>query len=364
MPQEEEGSRLSDEARAGLRILPEEFVFFNRQLASMCRLSIPIADGLRGLSKEVRSARLRDMISELERDVSDGVRLSVAIRKFPGVFPELYVGLLEAGESAGDLPQVLEALGEYSLAAYSTRRSVKQSLAYPATSLVLISLILTGLLVGIVPKFESIFVTLGVDLPAPTRLLLSVSRFFTGWLVFFIAGLAGVVLLVTTALQTRRFRAWFHLVLMNVPLVGPVVRNGAYFLFCRTLALLLKAGVSLARALDLMKRAFARGILLAVCGDMQRAAENGELVSQEARRGGFFPETFAWKVAFAEKNGDLVSALEELARFYEIETQIAAKRGAGLVEPVMLLFMGATVGLIVLSIFLPILKIQETLRKK
>lgn len=352
-----------DRCRA-MKISMDEFVFLHRQLASMGRLKIPIPDGLRALAQDVDAPELRGLIQELERDLSNGARLSQAIRKFPRVFPDLYLGLIEAAEAAGNLPQVLESLGQYSFSTFVARQRVKAALYYPLTVLTVIFLVLFGLLAGIVPRFEAIFVTLGVDLPSPTKLILSVSRFvssYAGLLLVF--GLAAS-LMAWAGYSTSRGRLLWQGVLLNVPIVGAGFRNGLYFLFSRTLLLLLRSGVPLARSLDLMRQAFGMGMLHLVCSDMHRAAENGEPLSREAERGRFFPHTFVWKLAFGEQKGDLANSLEDLANYYEIETQLAVKRGVSLVEPILICVMAIMVGTVVLSIFLPILKIQEALRRK
>lgn len=350
-----------------LRISAEEFLFFQNQVASMCRLDVPLADGLGSMVKEVRSKRLRTLVEQVLQDVQAGIPLSAAIRKFPRVFPDLYVGLIEAGEASGSLPAVLEGLGTYSTSRHRIRQRIRAALAYPCCVLGVVGLIVGMLFWLWLPMFSRIYLQLserGLDLPAPTRVLIEVSQFIQLSGPLALIGLLSTTLFLSLLARHPRVRVFVELVAMNLPLLGSGLRRSAWFLFCRTLAQLLRAGVPLARSLDLMRGAFAVGVLHAVCADLYRAADNGERISDEARRGGFFPETFVWKLAFGEEKGDLLSTVEELARYYESEAQVALDRSGAMVGPILVLVVGLFVGFCYAAIILPMLKLQEVLRRK
>ncbi len=352
------------EPRSRLRISAAEFVFFQNQIASMCRLDVPLADGLVCMAREIRSRRFRALVDQVVKDVQGGLPLSAAVRKFPRVFPDLYVGLIEAGEATGSLAAVLDSLGSYSIARYRIRQRMQVALAYPACVLCAIAAVVGFVFWGVLPRFYLLYQTAGVRLPAPTEALIGVARFLhtSGpWLLG--AGLAAAVPLYFL-FRVPRVRIIGDLLSMNLPLVGSVLRRGAWFLFCRTLALLLRAGVPLARSLELMKQAFAVGVLHAVCADLHRAADNGERISEEARRGGFFPETFVWKLAFGEQKGDLIATVEELAKYYESEAEVALSRSGALLGPILVCLVGLFVGFCYLAIILPIFKMSEMLRRK
>jgi len=354
----------ASEGPSRLRISAEEFVFFQNQIASMCRLDVPLADGLASMAREISSRRFRTMVEQVTRDVREGLPLSKAIRKYPRVFPDLYVGLIEAGESAGNLAAVLESLGAYSTSRYRIRQRVRVALAYPGCVMLLVAVIVGLVFWWLMPKYFMLFQAVGVEMPGPTKALLGIGNFLQENGPWFLLAAALGALLVSALARVRRVRVVVELLAMNLPLVGKVFRRSAWFLFCRTLGLLLRAGVSLARSLELMKQAFAVGVLHAVCADMHRAADNGERISEEARRSGFFPETFVWKLAFGEEKGDLIPAVEELARYYESEAEVALERSGALLGPLLVCVVGLFVGFCYLGIFLPILKLQETLRKK
>lgn len=355
-------SPLSPEARGALKLTPDEFVFFNRQLASMCRLDIPLAEGLLALSKEVTSRALRDMVVDVQMDVANGERISNVTKRYTKVFPTLYTGMLEAGEVAGNLPQILDNLGSYSLSALRIRKRIQMAFLYPVLVIgVVISIMyLVGLYV--VPQFQSVFESVGKDLPGSTKVILAVSHFLqrAGWLfpVFVLAALFGL----WWVARTRTFRHWVDRVGAKMPLYGAIARFGSYFLFCRTFALLLRAGLPLASSLDLMRQAFAKGSLHQVCEEMHKAAVNGEKVSDAARSSGYFPETLVWKLGFGEKKGDLAPALEELAGFYESETNLASERFQTILGPAVVSVAGIIVGLSYFALFIPIIRMQEVVR--
>ena len=347
-----------------LKISSEEFVFFQNQVASMCRLDVPLADGLASMAKEVRSRRLRALVEQVMQYVQAGLPLSAAVRKFPRVFPDLYVGLIEAGEASGSLTTVLESLGAYSTSRHRIRQRIRVALAYPCCVLVVIVLIVGVLFWGWLPRIAMIHDTMGLQMPGPTRALEHIAWFVERFGPLLLLGVLAAATLVSLFARLPRTRPFVELAAMNLPLIGSVLRRSAWFLFCRTPALLLRAGVPTAKSLDLMKQAFAMGVLHSVCADLHRAADNGERISDEARRGGFFPETLVWKLAFGEQKGDLLASVEELARYYESEAQVALERAGILVGPFLVFFAGLFVGFCYLAIFLPFLRMSEGLRRK
>lgn len=350
---------LTDEVRAQIKLTPDEFVFFNRQLASMCRLDIPLADGLLALSKEVSSRALRDLVTDVQLDVANGTRISQATRRYTRVFPTLYTGMLEAGEVAGNLPQILDNLGSYSLSALRIRKKIQMALLYPFLVLAVVTVLMYLVAVKVIPQFQSVFDSVGGELPGATRVILRVSAFLTGMGWPFPVGVLALVAGVWAVCRTKIARRWLDRVGGKLPLYGVIARTGSYYLFCRTLGLLLRAGLPLASSLDLMKQAFAKGALHQVCADMREAAANGEKISDAARASGYFPETLLWKLGFGEKKGDLTPALEELASFYESETMLCSERFQTILGPTVVSLAGIIVGLAYFSLFIPILRMHE-----
>ncbi|GEM_PF-2296761 len=355
-PNADAGSPPLTEAEcASVKITPEEFLFFNRQLASMCRLDVPIADGLQALSGEVQTRDLGNLVDQLLREVTDGTRLSAAVRKFPRVFPDLYVGLIEAGEEAGSLPRVLESLGDYSLSTFSVRRKMQTAFVYPFFVISVVTLLTIMFTLSVLPTLGTMYKSLKREMSVEMPALFGVSQFVSDHRLEFGAGIVAACLGLWLLTNLRWVRILFGTLAMNLPLIGGVARHGANFLFCRTLALLLQSGLPVPRSLGLMERVFKRGVLHAVCRDMHRAAENGERISDEARRGGFFPHTMVWKLALGERKGDLLPSLVELAQYYDAETQLASERFQRLVPPILVMLIGAYVGLCYLAIMYPII---------
>lgn len=346
---------LTETECALVKITPEEFLFFNRQLASLCRLDVPIAEGLEALSGEVKTRDLGSLVDQVLREVTDGTRLSAAVRKFPRVFPDLYVGLIEAGEEAGSLPRVLESLGDYSLSTFSVRRKMQTAFVYPLFVISLVTLITILFTLVILPTLGGMYKRFSQEMSVEMPALFAIAQFLGDHRFELGAGMVLAFLGIWLLTTLRWPRILLGALAMNLPLIGAVARHGANFLFCRTLALLLQSGVPVARSLGLMERVFTRGVLHAVCRDMHRAAENGERISDEARRGGFFPHTMVWKLALGERKGDLLPSLEELALYYEAETQLASERFHRLVPPMLVMLIGAYVGLCYLAILYPII---------
>lgn len=355
---------MTDEMKSRLKLSPDEFVFFNRQLASMCRLDIPLADGLLALSKEVSSRALRDLVVDVQMDVANGTRISHATKKYTRVFPTLYTGMLEAGEVAGNLPQILDNLGSYSLSALRIRKKIQMALLYPALVLLVVAILMYAVSVLVIPQFQAVFESSGVELPGPTKVILAVSGFLTALKWKFPVAVVLLVAGVWALCRTKSIRRTLDRIGAKLPLYGVIARTGSYYLFCRTFGLLLRAGLPIATSLELMKQAFARGVLHHVCEDMQQAAANGEKISEAARVSGYFPETLLWKLGFGEKKGDLAPALEELASFYEAETLLASERFQTILGPTVVSLAGVVVGLAYFALFLPILRMQEAVANR
>ncbi len=168
---------LTETECALVKITPEEFLFFNRQLASLCRLDVPIADGLEALSGEVKTRNLGNLVDQVLREVTDGTRLSAAVRKFPRVFPDLYVGLIEAGEEAGSLPRVLESLGDYSLSTFSVRRKMQTAFVYPLFVISVVTLLTILFTLVILPTLGGMYKRFSQEMSVEMPALFAIAQF-------------------------------------------------------------------------------------------------------------------------------------------------------------------------------------------
>ena len=344
-----------------VRIGAEQLVFFNRQLASMARLNLPLSRGLKSLAKEVQDENFRVVIDSVQKDLEQGVPLKDALLKFPGSFPKLYIEILSAGEATGNLSTVLDQLAHY----YETMDIVDNRLStatvYPKFVGVFTVLLLSYILLAAVPSFERMFTQRGTpfaDLPLMTRLVIGVSHFLKNWLV----SIPAVLVVVGGGwFGLRWFRAQsevYDRFILRLPLFGKLFKSVILAKVCGTMGALLRNGVSMVEALSLTGRVSGNVAVKNVIEDMKRAVENGERMSAHCGKVDIFPETMVWKLQTSEDRGIVEEAFEELARQYEREVEFNSERVASLLGPIMILFIAMTAGLVVIALYIPIFNLQ------
>jgi type IV pilus assembly protein PilC len=344
-------------ARVGL----DELTFLNRQLASMARLDLPFPQGLKALAEEVEGREFQKLIQEVLADLEEGKLLSEALARQSGVFSDLYLGIVRAGEECGDLAAGLDGLANYSESMLFLQQRVRATLAYPTVALVVALGMIGFVFSSIVPRFGAIFSSLGIEVPALTRFYIGLAQQLHDHLAVVLVGLFALVVGIIVA---RRFRAGARLlrtVALNLPFYGRLLRQVLLVRFCETLQALLRSRVSLVPALGLTAQTLGDNVLRKTVVDMGSAAEEGKRVSDVMRRNSLFPRTFVWKFSMAEEQGTLEPTLGELSRYLDIELKAITTRFSSLLEPFLIALVGIVVGSMVLSVFLPIFKLHGTL---
>lgn len=353
-------ARLREDRRGGARRLSaRDLALLTRQLATLVQAALPVEEALAAVAAQAEAPRLKAMLLAIRARVLEGHGLAAALAAYPTAFPELYRATVAAGEHAGHLGLVLEQLADYTEQRQQARQRIQLALLYPAILLVA-ALAIVGFLLGyVVPDVVRVFVDTGQPLPALTRGLIALSDALARWGWAFVPGLAGAVLGARRWLRDpARRRAW-HRALLRVPLAGGLIRATNTARFASTLAILGRSGVPLVEAL---------GIAAAVIGNLhirekvteaaQRVREGGSL-SRALEATGEFPPMMLHMVAGGERSGELERMLARTAQTQESDLAARLAVLVGLFEPLMLVFMGAVVLLIVLAILLPVLSLNQ-----
>lgn len=346
------------------RVRGDDMAVFTRQLATMISAGIPLVESMEILEEQAEDPGFKLVCGRIIESVRSGTDFSEALSKYPKIFNRIYVSMVKAGEASGALDTILVRLAQYMEASEALRREIKSAMTYPVVSLVLILLIVGGLLVGIVPKFETIFVTLGVDLPAPTQILLSVSRFLSSNILYILAGIAAAVTGFILWKKTSTGERQWHWILLKVPIFGPLLRKVAISRFARTFATLIQSGVPILGALEIVSVTTGNRIIEEAVTAAKESVKKGETLGEPLGRSGVFPPMVTRMISIGERSGALEQLLEKISEFYDQQVKTTVEALTSLIEPLLIAVMGALVGGIVLSIFLPILKIQEALRRK
>ena len=342
----------------GGRVKADDVAVATRQLAVLVNAGIPLVDALTALVEQVDHERLKRVLSAVKQRVNEGSSLADALGQHPKAFSNLYVNMIRAGESSGALDVVLFRLADFTESQARLRSKVLGTLTYPAAMVIIGAAVMGILFTVVIPKITKIFEDTKVVLPWTTRILLGVANFMHDWwwamILLLAAGIYGFVRWRRTEAGRARWDIW----VLDAPIFGSLIRQVAVARFSRTLATLLKSGVPLLTALDIVRNIVGNTRLAAVIEEARESIKEGESIAAPLKRSGEFPPLVYHMIAIGEKSGELEDMLGNVANAYDsqVETKIAAL--TSLLEPIMIVVMGVAVAFIVFSILMPILQIN------
>lgn len=342
------------------RVSPQDVALTTRLLATQARAGIPLATSLTALVEQTENAPLKRVLSEVRQDVNEGMALAKAMNKHPKVFSSLYINMIRAGESSGNLDLVLQRLAVFLEDQNKLQGKVIGAMIYPILMLFMAGAIVSFLMISVVPKITEVYADQGQALPLITRILIAVSSFIGSWRVLILfATIAGGVVLFRRWVATEDGRRTWDKFLLKVPVVGNLIRLIALARFARTLATLLDSGVQLLPAMGIVKNILGNKILVEVVEEARLNIREGESIAVPLRRSGEFPPMMTHMISVGEQTGALEAMLENVAETYEsqVDTQIEAM--TSLLEPLMIIGMGGSVGFIVFAIISPILQLSQ-----
>ena len=345
---------------SGVKI--EQLVIFSRQLATMVDSGISITSALDVLSDQIEDRNFKQIIKKIRNDIEAGASLSEAAGRHPKAFSQFFVNMLRAGESSGRLDEILDRVAAYLEKVSTLQRKVKASLFYPAFVSLLAFLITTFLIVVIVPKFKDIFQALGGQLPLPTQLLLGLSENLGKYLVVEIVGTIAAIMLFQLYVGTPRGRLWFDRLTLHVPLIGKLMRKVVIARFARTLATLVRSGVPILSALEIVAKTAENKVVEHAVMSARSSIKEGENIADPLTLSKVFPPMVTRMIAVGEKTGELEKMLSKIADFYESEVDAAVTALTSLVEPLIIALLGLVIGAIVIALFLPVFKISTLVK--
>jgi general secretion pathway protein F len=344
------------------RVRVQDIANMTRQLATLVGANIPLVDALTALVEQIENPKLRETISEIRERVREGTRLADAMRAHSKVFTDLYINMIAAGEASGALETVLKRLAEFTEGQARLRSKVVGALTYPMVMMVVGVALMGFLLVSVVPKITKIFEDTKATLPLPTRILVGTSHFLASYWFIIILLIPFVVYGFIRFKRSKKGRNIIDSFTLKAPIFGEMFRMIAISRFCRTLATLMASGVQLLTAMDIVKNIVENSILTQVIEDTKLSVKEGESIAEPLRRSGHFPPLVTQMIAIGEKTGELETMLEKVADAYEQQVDTKVSTLTTLLEPIMIVVMGAVVSFIVLSILVPILKLNQIAR--
>ncbi|HTE05306.1 MAG TPA: type II secretion system F family protein [Planctomycetota bacterium] len=335
---------------------------FTIQLSTLVNAGLPLVRCLRILEGQLPPGPLKNVLLAVGDDVEGGSTLSEALAKYPQVFDRLYVNMVRAGEAGGMLGTILDRLAGFSRKSEHIKSQVKSALSYPAVVLCIAGAVIVFVMVMVVPKFEAIFQSFHKELPALTQFLMDVSRSLSGYWYVWLAAPVLAVAGYRAALRNERFARRVDALRLRVPVAGRLVRKTIIARFARTLGTLLQSGVPILEALAIVKAAITNRMLEDAVSSVHDSIREGETIAQPLGESGVFDDMVVNMIDVGEETGQLDAMLLRIADTYEEEVDTEVGTLFKVIEPMLILFMAVVVGFIVLSLFLPILGIMDSLQ--
>jgi type IV pilus assembly protein PilC len=347
-------------ARPGVR-RKDEVVLFTRQLATMIGAGIPLLESLEILREQAESKQFKLLLERVIESVRSGQDLSSSMARFPKVFTDVYVSMIKAGEASGQIDDILARLADYMEASQRLKRDIKGAMTYPVVSLVLIFGITGFLMVGIVPKFKEVFSSLDIALPGLTRGILAVSDFSQENWGLILGGMVLAIALVIVYKRTDRGNWQWDWLMLHLPVFGPLFRKVGLSRFTKTFATMLKSGVPILGALEIVADTAGNRIISEAVMKARESVRQGESLAIPLAQSPVFPPMVTRMIGIGEKTGSLEILLEKISEFYDEQVRATVKQLTSLIEPIMITVMGVMVGTICLAVFLPIFELQKQL---
>ena len=343
------------------RVSRSQLVLCTRQMATLVKAGMPLLRTLGTVSDQLEPGPLREVFTDVARDVEAGVKLSEALSRYPRWFPPSYVNMVRAGEVGGLLDEILLRLAELLEKQQRLRERVRGALMYPAFVLVAAVAILIILMVFVVPTFVGMFSELGSALPLPTRILLAVASGFRDWWWVGLLGLGGMGLLVQLAAGTPWGRRLVDRAMYHAPLFGSLVQQLLIARFARTFGTLLASGVPILNALETVRSTVTNVVIDEALEDVARSLKVGESLARPMELSRVFPPLVSRMVALGEETGQLDKMLVQLAGSYEEQVEVQLGGLTQLLEPLLIVIVGGIVGFIVIAMFLPMMSLTTLL---
>ena len=353
----EKGTGLEREIRIpgfGEKVKPKEVSLFTRQFATMIDAGLPIVQCLDILTEQSESKLLRRTVQAVRKDVEGGSTLADALAKHPKIFDDLYVNMVQAGETGGILNAILNRVAMFIEKAAKLKKKVKGAMIYPCSIIAVAVIVVAILLIFVIPVFSELYGSMGKALPAPTQVTINISNWFVANYFYLVFALVGVVAAVRFYYQTDQGRMNIDRLLLRLPVFGDLLRKVAVARFSQNMALLLSSGVPILDGLAITARTAGNKVVEKAIMDSRVSISQGKTVAEPLRDSKIFPPMVCQMVAVGENTGGLDGMLRKISELYEEEVDDAVNNLTALMEPMIMVVLGVILGGLVISMYLPI----------
>jgi type IV pilus assembly protein PilC len=340
-----------------------DLALFTRQLSTVLEAGIPLVRGLRGLAADSSSKLLRRALGDIASRIEQGEGLSDAMAAHPESFNRMYVSMIRAGERAGTLDQILDQLATYLEKVDAIKTKVRSAMAYPVFVLIFATIASLFLLLKIVPTFQGIYADLGQELPTVTRWVIAASDAIRANAFLSIGLVATILILLMIGARTPSGRYAYDTFLIRMPVFGPIIRKAIMSRFARTFGILLRSGLPLLDALELSRSAAGNAVVARAVDQVKQKVGAGQGITTAFRSTGKFPEMVLQLMSTGEESGEMDAMLLKASDFYDRQVEASVHGLTSLIEPVMIVLVGGMIGVIVVSMFLPIFYLGDAVMK-
>ena len=338
------------------KVKTKDLILFTRQLSTMIDAGLPLIQGVEILANQEPNKTFQKILNQIKTDVESGSTFADALKKHPKVFDNLYTNLVAAGELGGVLDIVLQRLAAYIEKNERLKRKVKGAMVYPSTILVIAVVVVLVMLVFVIPVFQDMFSSLGGQLPALTQGVVDLSAFLRRNCLFLIGAAVAVGFVFSRVKATDQGGYFFDKLFLKLPIFGLLLRKVAVARFSRTLGTMISSGVPILDGLDIVAKTSGNRIVEEAIMITKMSISEGKTIAEPLSKSGVFPSMVCQMVAVGESTGALDSMLIKIADFYDEEVDAAVDSLTSLIEPMMMIFLGGTVGTMLAAMYLPIFK--------
>ncbi len=343
------------------KVKTRDIILFARQFSTMIDAGLPIIQCLDILYAQQENATFKKMLRSIKDDVESGSTLAEALKKFPKEFDDLFVNMIAAGEAGGILDTILRRLSAYMEKAARLKAKVKGAMTYPIVTLVIAGVVLAVILIFVIPVFEEMFADMGGQLPAFTQMVVKASDFAKKNVIYIIIGLILFIFAFKKFHSTEKGRAFIDKNILRLPVFGDLIRKVAVSKFTRTMGTMLSSGVAILEALEIVAKTAGNKTIEKAIYTVRSDIAEGRTMADPLIESGVFPSMVCQMIAVGESTGALDAMLEKIAIFYDEEVDQAVENLTALIEPFMLVFLGVTIGGLVIAMYLPVFKMAANL---
>lgn len=343
------------------KVTKKDLVIFTRQFSTMIDAGLPLVQGITILSEQMENKTFKRILTEVVKDVEGGASLAESLGKHPDVFDDLFVNLVAAGEVGGILDTILQRLAAYIEKLEKLKGQIKSAMTYPIVVVAIAIIVIAVILIFVIPVFEAMFADFGSALPIPTQVVVDLSRFFKGNFHYVLAAIFVLFFLFKKYKKTESGKKNIDTLSLKLPVFGPLLKKVAIARFSRTLGTMISSGVPILDGLEIVAKTSGNVVLEEIIYDVRSSIAEGQTIAEPLSENDIFPSMVVQMISVGETTGALDTMLEKIADFYDDEVDAAVDALTSMLEPILMVFLGGSIGGLVIAMYLPIFKMAAVM---